>query len=64
MAPQLVLRLDLDREGYIREIQTVLAPGKLTAIRFPEAPAASVVIPEDTGGGEESFEVAPTVRRL
>jgi RNA polymerase sigma factor (sigma-70 family) len=69
MAPQLVLRLELDGNGLIREIQTVLAPGKLTAIRFPEAPAVSAVAAKDTAaekadGGEESFEVTPTVRRL
>jgi RNA polymerase sigma factor (sigma-70 family) len=64
MAPQLVLRLELDRAGLIREIQTVLAPGKLTAIRFPEAPAASVVAAKHAGGDESAFETAPTLRRL
>jgi len=41
MAPRLVLRCEVDREGRIRELHTVLAPGKLTAVRFgpPELPA-------------------------
>ncbi len=34
MAPRLVLRCEVDGEGRIREIQTILAPAKLTAIRF------------------------------
>jgi RNA polymerase sigma-70 factor (ECF subfamily) len=42
-APRTVLRLELDAGGRIREIQTVLAPRKLRAVRFTgfeEAPAA------------------------
>lgn len=34
MAPRLVLRCELDDTGLIREIHTILAPHKLTAIRF------------------------------
>jgi RNA polymerase sigma factor (sigma-70 family) len=64
MAPYLVLRLELDADGRIREIQTVLAPGKLTAIRFPEAPDTSSVAGEEAGGGIEAFEIGPTVRSV
>lgn len=32
MAPRLVLRCELDDDGLIREIQTILAPAKLTAV--------------------------------
>jgi RNA polymerase sigma-70 factor (ECF subfamily) len=66
MAPQLVLRLELDDDGLIREIQTVLAPGKLTAIRFPEAPVVFAVAAEDAAAEKAAGrdEVAPTVRRL
>jgi RNA polymerase sigma-70 factor (ECF subfamily) len=40
MAPRLVLRCEVDAAGRIREIQTVLAPGKLTAVRFDDVPPA------------------------
>ena len=43
MAPRLVLRCEVDAAGRIREIQTVLAPGKLTAVRFADAPSADSV---------------------
>ena len=46
LAPRTVLRLDLDADGRIREIQAVLAPRKLGAVRFAgggsgEAPGAA-----------------------
>ncbi len=34
MAPRLVLRCEVDASGRISELHTVLAPGKLTAMRF------------------------------
>jgi RNA polymerase sigma-70 factor (ECF subfamily) len=37
MAPRLVLRCEVDAGGLIREIHTVLAPAKLTAVRFRQA---------------------------
>jgi len=37
LAPRTVLRLDLDADGRIREIQAVLAPRKLRAVRFADA---------------------------
>jgi RNA polymerase sigma factor (sigma-70 family) len=40
MAPRLVLRCEVDALGRIREIHTVLAPGKLTAVRFHDATPA------------------------
>jgi hypothetical protein len=33
-APRSVLRVELDAEGRIREVQVVLAPKKLGAVRF------------------------------
>ena len=39
MAPRLVLRCEVDEAGRIREIHTVLAPDKLTAVRFGDAPS-------------------------
>jgi RNA polymerase sigma-70 factor (ECF subfamily) len=62
MAPRLVLRVEVDSHGQIREIQTVLAPAKLTAIRFPRAPDGPVSMPDD--GDESPFETAPGPRRL
>ena len=53
MAPRLVLRVDLDRAGLIREIHTVLAPAKLTAVRFPDAPAGPA--PADDHGTDEGM---------
>lgn len=38
MAPQLVLRCEVDADGRIRELHTILNPRKLTAVRFQEAP--------------------------
>jgi RNA polymerase sigma-70 factor (ECF subfamily) len=46
MAPRLVLRCEVDAEGRIRELHTILAPGKLTAVRFatgPEEPLPAAV---------------------
>jgi len=41
MAPRLVLRCEVDAEGRIRELHTILNPRKLTAVRFGEpGPAA------------------------
>jgi RNA polymerase sigma-70 factor (ECF subfamily) len=40
MAPRLVLRCDLDRDGRIRELHTILVPRKLTAVRFSPAEAS------------------------
>ncbi len=41
MAPQLVLRCEVDADGRIRELHTILNPRKLTAVRFGNpAPAA------------------------
>ena len=42
MAPQLVLRCEVDEDGSIVVIQTVLAPRKLTAVRFLPPPVLSV----------------------
>ncbi len=36
MAPRLVLRCEVDAEGRIRELHTILNPQKLTAVRFAE----------------------------
>lgn len=41
MAPQLVLRCEVDAAGRIRELQTILNPRKLTAVRFREPPPAA-----------------------
>jgi RNA polymerase sigma-70 factor (ECF subfamily) len=38
MAPRLVLRCEIGADGRIRELHTVLAPGKLTAVRFETRP--------------------------
>jgi RNA polymerase sigma-70 factor (ECF subfamily) len=38
MAPRLVLRCEVDAEGRIRELHTVLAPRKLTGVRFDAQP--------------------------
>jgi len=35
-APRLVLRCEIDGDGKIREVQSVLAPRKLTAVRFDD----------------------------
>ena len=41
MAPRLVLRCEVDADGRIRELHTILNPRKLTAVRFGDpAPAA------------------------
>lgn len=42
-APRFVFRLDLDRDGRVREVHTIVAPSKMTAVRFEfdAAPAAS-----------------------
>ena len=37
MAPRLVLRCELDEQGLIRELHTILAPDKLTAVQFASA---------------------------
>jgi RNA polymerase sigma-70 factor (ECF subfamily) len=39
MAPRIVLRWEIDGTGRIREIQSILATRKLTAVRFSSAPA-------------------------
>ena len=36
MAPRVVLRCEIDRDGRIRELHSILAPRKLTAVRFTE----------------------------
>jgi hypothetical protein len=36
MAPRLVLRCEVDGAGRIRELHTILAPRKLTGVRFRE----------------------------
>lgn len=36
MAPRLVLRCEVDADGRIRELHTILAPRKLTAVRFDD----------------------------
>lgn len=33
-APRFVFRLDLDRDGRVREVHTIVAPGKMTAVQF------------------------------
>jgi RNA polymerase sigma-70 factor (ECF subfamily) len=38
MSPQLVLRCEVDADGRIRELHTILNPRKLTAVRFQAAP--------------------------
>jgi RNA polymerase sigma-70 factor (ECF subfamily) len=45
MAPRLVLRCEVDDDGRIREIQTVLAPDKLTAVRFSAPVAEEAALP-------------------
>ncbi|HEY2774473.1 MAG TPA: sigma-70 family RNA polymerase sigma factor [Candidatus Binatia bacterium] len=40
MSPRLVLRCEVDADGRIRELHTILAPRKLTAVRFGEPPRA------------------------
>jgi RNA polymerase sigma-70 factor (ECF subfamily) len=42
MAPRLVLRCEVDPEGRIRELHTVLNPRKLTAVRFEDPRHAAV----------------------
>lgn len=42
MAPRLVLRGEVDADGRIREIHTILAPRKLTAVRFDTAEPAAL----------------------
>jgi RNA polymerase sigma factor (sigma-70 family) len=42
MAPRLVLRCEVDGEGRIRELHTILNPQKLTAVRFGEPAPAPV----------------------
>jgi RNA polymerase sigma-70 factor (ECF subfamily) len=42
MAPRLVLRCEVDADGRIREIHTILNPRKLTAVRFADPAAAAV----------------------
>lgn len=42
MAPRLVLRCEVDAEGRIRELHTILNPQKLTAVRFEEPTPAAV----------------------
>ena len=39
MAPRLVLRCEVDVDGRIRELHTILNPRKLTAVRFEDPPA-------------------------
>jgi RNA polymerase sigma factor (sigma-70 family) len=41
MAPQLVLRCEVDGSGRIRELHTILNPDKLTAVRFGDPPPAA-----------------------
>jgi RNA polymerase sigma-70 factor (ECF subfamily) len=38
MAPRLVLRCEVDADGRIRELHTILDPRKLTAVRFGDPP--------------------------
>jgi RNA polymerase sigma-70 factor (ECF subfamily) len=59
MAPQLVLRIELDHAGLIREIHTILAPAKLTAIRFPAAPPGPSPSKDDPGDPEPEAEEQP-----
>ena len=42
MAPRLVLRCEVDASGRIRELHTILAPRKLTAVRFENPGGTSV----------------------
>ena len=37
-APRFVLRLDLDPNGHVREIHNIVAPAKITAVRFTFGP--------------------------
>lgn len=41
MAPRLVLRCEVDADGRIRELHTILAPRKLTGVRFEDAGGAA-----------------------
>ena len=41
MAPQLVLRCEVDASGRIRELHTILNPSKLTAVGFGDPPPAT-----------------------
>jgi len=41
MAPRLVLRCEVDADGRIRELHTILAPRKLTGVRFEGAGGAA-----------------------
>jgi len=45
MAPELVLRCEVDDDGRIREIHTILNPRKLTAVRFRELEIAGATTP-------------------
>jgi RNA polymerase sigma-70 factor (ECF subfamily) len=49
MAPRLVMRCEVDAEGRIRELHTILNPRKLTAVRFaePVADSRETALPED-----------------
>jgi RNA polymerase sigma-70 factor (ECF subfamily) len=40
MAPHVVLRCEIDADGRIRELHSILAPRKLTAVRFAGASPA------------------------
>lgn len=40
MAPCVILRCEIDRDGRIRELHSILAPRKLTAVRFATSPSA------------------------
>lgn len=40
-APRLVLRCEVDPDGRIRELHTILNPHKLTAVRFGDPPPAA-----------------------
>lgn len=42
MAPRLVLRCEVDADGRIRELHTILNPAKLTAVRFDDRTAAAL----------------------
>ena len=42
MAPRLVMRCEVDSEGRISELHTILNPRKLTAVRFGESAPAAV----------------------
>jgi hypothetical protein len=48
MAPRLVLRCEVDAAGRIRELHTILAPRKLTAVRFDAPPGEN-----EPGGVDE-----------